>query len=401
MVEPAVSLIHIALTATLLAALAGIFRASAAPGSVYNTYHLCALAGVGFALYYGFYNLVIFIAPPRWGMRRAGPGHLSPYYTDASDEPEGAELVVGRPRLTMESVWVVVYGLGMALAVLAYCFAGQHAVSFYFLSIGLCACVLYETLDPGPAPHPNLTQGVLQAISMILASTAILLANVQGPADKTVVQEFVEMDLFSIVFGVLFPVLAPLLLANIRISTFPYKLGSVFELCEFGVPFLLIVVVSFLAVGDAPNIFIGRGWVERPIQALMDTVNATPALMGAVNATPALTVNATRRAAHGFGVSRDGFWLLLLLAPLPFATLVVIVVAAVVRGHAADPLTGIALFVAGAGLAAPRNLPAAVVTLLLAAAGLLCRCVGRGGGKGDDPQHGDMIGLTERTPPAV
>jgi hypothetical protein len=383
MVERAVSLIHIGLTALLLAALAGIFRASdAAPPSVYHTYHLCALAGVGFAGYYLFYQLVVSLAPPQWGVRRARPDHLSPYYTDASEEPAGADLVVGRPRLTMESVWVVVYGLGMAFAVLAYCFSGQHLVSFYFLAVGLCVCVLYEALEPGPAPQPGLTQAILQVMAMILASTAILIANVQGHAQKTVVQEFVEMDLFSVVCGVLFPALAPLLLANIRVSTFPYKLGSVLELCEFGVPFLLIIVASFLAVGDGPNIVIGRGWVERPIQAIMGHANAT------------------RRAA--FTTSRDGFWLLFLLAPLPFAALVVIVVAAVVRGHAADPLTGIALFVAGAGLAAPRDVPTSLVTLLLAVGALGCRCVNREGKKEEgDPQQGGMIGVGDRTPQSV
>ena len=388
MVERSVSLIHILLTTSLLSALVALFRGAdpAYPDvSVYHTYHLCALAGVGLGLYYLLYNLVVCASPAHWGLGRRVPAHLSPYYTDASEEPAGADLVVGYPRLTMESVWGLVYGLGIAFAVLAYCFAGQQAVSFYFLTGGLSGCCVWEAIEPGAGFRPARHSGILQLFAMLLASSSVLVANVEGRAHRPVTDTIAQMDLFSLVFGVVLPCLAPCLLCYIRINTKFYRVGSVLELCEFGLPFLLILVFAFLSVGDAPYLVIGRGWVERPIQIILGTANATLA-------------EPQPPHADEFGVTPAGFWLILLISPLLLAALMVIVVAAVVRGHAGDPLVGVALVVVAARLidsggAHPAQMAFNAVLVLGA---LVCRCLSTGGRRDEGPGE-PMIHISEQS----
>ena len=338
-----VSAIHISLTAGLCSLLAAAFRAFDADYpkvSVYHTYHLCALAGAGTALYYILYQFCLCVAPARWGLGRRMPAHLSPYYTDASEEPAGADLVLGKPRLTMQSVWGLVYGLGVIFAALAYTFAGQHPMSYQFLALGLALCCVWEAVQPSVGS----IVGGLQIIAMLFSVSAVLVASVIG----TPPTRLAELDLFSLAFGVVAPALAPVLLSYIRVTTCFYRVGSVLELCEFGLPFLLILVCAFLSVADAPHLLV-LGWAN---------VTSIPALE------PAL--------------APEGFWVLLLAAPPLLAAAVVLVVTAVVHGQACDPLIGVAVFCVGSRVLDPKTASAGalVVDAFLLACGVICRCLG-------------------------
>lgn len=103
--------------------------------------HLGAFAAVGIMFYCALFEVVRMFTPvkwvldlpaccqrvasvsdareSRWGLRRRQEIHTD--YVEAQGVSDGVTTVVaGVPRLTMESVWSLVYGLGMAFFVAMY-----------------------------------------------------------------------------------------------------------------------------------------------------------------------------------------------------------------------------------------------------------------------------------------
>ena len=81
--------------------------------------HLGAFAAVGIMFYCALFEVVRMFTPIQWGLRRRQEIHTD--YVEAQGVSDGVTTVVaGVPRLTMESVWSLVYGLGMAFFVAMY-----------------------------------------------------------------------------------------------------------------------------------------------------------------------------------------------------------------------------------------------------------------------------------------
>jgi hypothetical protein len=373
-VKRSVSTAHIAITLLVLSSLTAVFRAiDPRGGPVYHTYHMCAVGGVGLAFYYTVYQLIACLSP---ALRRRIPANISPYYSDASGEEHGADLVLGLPRLTMQSVWGLVYGLGMVFFALAFCFSGQQPLALAFLALGLSASCVWEIVEPGQHPTP----GPLELGAMLLAGLVVFASALEG---QSIPEAIAQMDLFSLAFGVVAPALAPLVLSRLRVNNRFYGVGNILELCEFGCPFLFILVAAFLCVADAPRLRLDRGWVEAPIQAILGQL-----------------ANQTRQDPPAAPPDLPGFWVVLLAAPLLAAPGVVLFVAAVLRGHAADPLVALALFVVGVRTVEDRQITLlCLVNALIAACAYACRLASTSTDATEEPAPGaPMLDLNE--PPA-
>jgi hypothetical protein len=147
-------------------------------------------------------------------------------------------------KLTIRNVWVLVYGLGFVFFITGYCFLGLQPVCLTF--IGLAIGVL--SVDELLCPRREFPHWYTLSRFVVLLSTLVSLVLVSAPILDSAVAAYIHtLDVYSMVFGLIFPFCSQFILIIIRDSR-RYTLGTVIEVCEFGFPFTAFLGVFHLCV---------------------------------------------------------------------------------------------------------------------------------------------------------
>jgi hypothetical protein len=385
--------IHIGVTSALLGGLALLYKhGDLSPDrSLYHTVHVTALSVVAAALYYGLFEALRPLLPPDWGFGRRDRGHVyasvdcerSPLAQDPSDEPqhppserprpaqnpidEAVRPARGRPRLTMGSVWGLVYGLGCVFFVTLYCASGQQTICSYFFGLGLACMSFDELLRPLRSGAHAWRQRILEALAVGLAVACIALVSIRAALNDNDPLDVDRIDLFSVIAGMALPLLAPLLLGTLK-NPMAYSVGNMLELCEFGLPFMFILGCGFVVTADGHYVNL----YENTFVPIRHVINMTNTHNSNDSGT---TANVSLRWA---GWDRlELVAPVVALGPLLGIPALVLITTAVLRDHVSDPLVSVALVIAAktlleGGLLALGD-PLCVAAIVAAKLGLVAR----------------------------
>jgi hypothetical protein len=373
---------HIGVTSALLGGLTLLFKyGDRSPDrSLYHTVHLTALSVVAAAFYYCLFEMCRQIAPQDWGLGRRANGHTyasvdcersplaaPPADSDDRPPPEPARACRERPRLTMDSIWGLVYGLGCVFFVALYCASGQQAVCSYFFGLGLACMTFDELLRPLRFGPHAWRQRALEAGAVVLSCLCIVLVSVHDALSDQIPIDFENVNLFSVLTGMVLPLLAPLLLGTLKNPT-GYCVGDMLELCEFGLPFTFIIGCGFVVMADGNSVHL----VESTFVPILYSWNKTHALPS--NATSAPVSNGT----HSLDWERLQLVApVVALAPLLGLPTLLFITTATLREHVSDPLVSLSLVVAGKALLDEGLLilsnPLCLAAIVSAKLGLLSR----------------------------
>ena len=240
-------------------------------------------------------------------------------------------------RLTIRNVWVLVYGLGFVFFITGYCFLGLQPVCLTFIGLAIGVLSVDELLCPRrEMPHWYTTARFLTLLCTLLA-----LILVSAPILDSAVSSYVTtMDVYSMVFGLIFPFCSQFILIIIRDSR-RYTLGTVIEVCEFGFPFTAFLGIFHLCVAYGERYQADSDAFHTYSQALSS---------GAINHTGTNTISASSymdfRYWYHFNdsnvnrfIETDGpFLTFYSLAPFGMLPAVVCYMACALDGCAIDPL---------------------------------------------------------------
>ncbi len=173
-----------------------------------------------------------------------GPGYVDVDDRRTARRSGGTEIVKGLPRLTIQNVWILVYGLGLVFFVTGYCMMGIQPVCLACAGIAMGILSVDELVCPR---HPSTAVYlVLRWAALVAGLISISLVSVNLIA-PTMVQFAGALDLYSIFFGLCLPFIAQFIMIAVR-DTRHYSLGTVAQVCEFGFPFTAFLGVFHLSV---------------------------------------------------------------------------------------------------------------------------------------------------------
>jgi hypothetical protein len=260
--------------------------------------------------------------PPKRGRRRVllvQRDQLSSNYLDLQQVSSTTDVILGVPRLTIQNVWTLVYGVGFILFVSSYCMLSLHP--FCLACVGLAMSIL--AVDELVCPRRVLNKLYISARSSALLTVIVSLVLVTFDLINSVLVSFVAtLDLYSIVFGLCLPFASQFLMITVRDNR-RYSLGSVVEVCEFGLPFTAFLGVFHLSVAYGQRFQMISD--ERPSSG-----NQTSALHG-----PEIVALLVQ--------TNGPFVLFYSLAPLFVGPAVMGYVSCVLDGSAIDPLLSVSL----------------------------------------------------------
>ncbi len=164
------------------------------------------------------------------------------FYTDV--QRVTTEVVWGVPRLTLQNVWILVYGVGFILFVSGYCILGVQPLCL--ACFGFAVGVL--SVDELVCPRATFSKLYISARIGALLCCLVSLVLVTAQLLNQMLVDFVEtLDLYALTFGLCLPFLAQFLMVAVRESRH-YTIGSVIEVCEFGLPFAVFLSIFHLSV---------------------------------------------------------------------------------------------------------------------------------------------------------
>ena len=269
----------------------GLYLAAAGPqqeraGSLTTNLRMSSNAIVGICVYYVLCKLACAYKGCRPLSRQQGPRGGSSRYQDASHHANDARTEVHRgvPRLTMQHVWVLVYGLGGVLFVTSFCLLSLHPVSCACLSAGLHFVAAVEMSKiPEPLTCGRVCTKVVVLTLSVVACVLSTTAHWNTHPDEALTPSY-------LFYYVLLPFLTPLVLTLVKAQT-DYSVGLVTETCEFGLPFALILAVQFLlastAEGPGPRHANLSSYHQHAFHRSNGTLAAAAASLRAQTTTPA------------------------------------------------------------------------------------------------------------------
>lgn len=154
------------------------------------------------------------------------------------------DVVHGAPRLTIQNVWVLVYGVGFILFVSGYCMLGLNQLCLACFGLGMGTLALDELV----CPRCTMTKlyASVRAAALVTSVVSLLLVSAELLGEE--ITAFTStLDFYSFGFGFCLPTVSHFLMIAVRDSRH-YSLGSVLEVCEFGLPFTAFLGIFHLSV---------------------------------------------------------------------------------------------------------------------------------------------------------
>jgi hypothetical protein len=243
-------------------------------------------------------------------------------YMDMQQQGKTA-IVTGVPKLTIENVWILVYGLGAVVFIMSYTCLGVQPISLTCMGVGMGVLGADELIHPRRemlAVHAAVRIGAL-----LSGLTALCLVFVESFGEM-IVRFLSSGNWPAAVGGIGLPFLSQFGMLCVR-DYRRYTVGGVIEMCEFGLPFAVILSCCLLWTAEASRRQAGE------------------------EASYALLYNETMSWYRNLTVDRAqdpvASWAVYLsLVPLLLAPTLVLYVACILEGCAVDPLLGVSLAVA-------------------------------------------------------
>jgi hypothetical protein len=214
--------------------------------SVFDTVYAHSVLILIALLYYGFAKLCVGAcsrAKPRLRRVSLVPRDADGNYVDIH-LTTATELIAGAPKLTIQNVWILVYGVGYILFVSGYCILGLNRVCLASLGFGMLTLAVDELVCPRVAMGKLYISA--RASVVVCGFVSLFLVTSQLMSDEFLIS-VTSLDLYSIVFGLLLPNVAQFLMVTVR-DCRRFSLGTVVEVCEFGLPFTAFLGVFHLSV---------------------------------------------------------------------------------------------------------------------------------------------------------
>lgn len=267
---------------------------------------------------------------------------------DAPAASSTTQIVMGVPRLTLQNVWLLVYGLGFVFFITGYCFLGIHPVCLACAGMAMWVLSVDELICP-KAPHSRVYL-IMRSTTLLVSLVALGLVSTDLFSDPIVLDYVTSLDLYSIFFGLAFPVCAQYLLLLVRDTRQHCTLGTVLEACEFGFPFTIFLGVFHLCVAY------GQRLQTRTDDSLIRQDYLEELSLNVTALGPDFYYwyhsNVT---AMGFARTDGPFVLFYSLAPLLLTPALVGYVSAVLDGCTIDPLLSLTLALTVERLALPPD----------------------------------------------
>lgn len=246
------------------------------------------------------------------------------------------QIVLGVPKLTLQNVWLLVYGLGFVFFITGYCFLGIHPVCLACAGMAMWVLSVDELVCP-KAPHSRVYL-IMRSTTLLVSLVSLGLVSTDLFSDSIVLDYVTSLDLYSIFFGLAFPVCAQYLLLLVRDTSHHCTLGTVLEACEFGFPFTIFLGVFHLSVAY------GQRLQTRTDDSLIRQDFLEELSLNATALGPDFYYwyhsNVT---AMGFARTDGPFVLFYSLAPLLLSPVLVGYVSSVLDGCTVDPLLSLTL----------------------------------------------------------
>lgn len=251
---------------------------------------------------------------------RAGQARRSGVYMDMQENKTA--IVTGVPKLTIENVWILVYGLGAIVFVMSYTWLGVEPVSLTCMGVAMGVLCMDELVNPKREMAP--VHVAIRIGAMLSGLIALCLVFIES--FNYMVQRFMGSgDWPAAVGGVGLPFLSQFLMLCVR-DFRKYTVGGVIEICEFGLPFAVILSSCLL-------------WTAETERRQEGGLEASYTLL--FNETVEWYRNLTLAEKGQDPVASWGAYLC--VAPLLLAPSLVIYVACVLDGCAVDPLLSVSL----------------------------------------------------------
>jgi hypothetical protein len=249
---------------------------------------------------------------------------------------ETTQVVMGVPKLTIQNVWILVYGLGFVFFITGYCFLGIHPACLACAGLAMWVLSVDELICP-KAPFQQYYL-IMRYTILLVSFVSLVLVTVDLFSDS-VVEEYVgSLDLYSIFFGLFIPICCQYLMILVRDSSQHCTLGTVFEACEFGFPFTVFLGVFHFCVAYGQRLQTHADDTHMRQDYLLDAGN--------LNATLGPDFYYWYHAnVTAMGVMRtDGPSVLFFsISPLLLAPVIVSYVSSVLDGCTVDPLLSLTL----------------------------------------------------------
>lgn len=320
--------LRVILMTTGLLGVFGLYKATLAgaeTASVFETVYANCIVILVSLIYYCILKLALHSCRPRRGARRVSRILLAhdqnnTGYLDLHQISSTTDVVLGVPRLTIQNVWTLVYGVGFILFVTGYCILGQHPFCLACVGLGMSLLAIDEIICPRRPLNKLYASARYAALLAVLVSLLLVTVDLIN----TVLVTFVAtLDLYSLVFGLCLPLTSQFLMVAVRDNR-RYSIGSVFEVCEFGLPFTAFLGVFHLSVAYGQRYQIANHDRQDYNQSI------TTSLHGA--------------EIVSILVRTDGpFLLFYSLAPLLVIPSLVAFISCILDGSAIDPLLSISL----------------------------------------------------------
>jgi hypothetical protein len=277
--------------------------------------------------YYLFIDCFIVCTPVKWGLHKRTRGHND--YSDVSRD--SMHVIHGKPRLHMDDVWILVYGVGFSYFVINYVCTCRQVMSLDFFTLGVYLLIGYELLASSFTMCTNANLVYLMAANLTFAGVII---EITLSGYVTLVNTIEQRDWFSVTFGMLLPFIGVLIMYCIK-GNKKYNLGSIVEICEFGLPFSGII--ALLIFVSMYQLYIHNKDVEF-VHYLQTNFIAT-----------------------------------VLVSPIPLALVLLLLVEAVVNNHVLDVLISVSVASNIIQLAENEQSQSALISIILTFCAILLR----------------------------
>lgn len=232
-------------TLTLSAVMLGYLNMRVLPdnSSFIEKMILCCMIFLTLFLYWFITKSIRCVLPARWSWGYRAPEQN---YTDMTEHSR-TQIVQGRPRLRIDDIWIIVYGVGLSYFSINYIFSCRDLLASTMITYAILMCIGTDIVISSVELINMKNMMIALAACVCSISFGINFAN-----DNFLIwrQVFIQNDIFSIVFRISIPFIGILFL-NLLQDNKKITYTGAYELSEFGIPFASIIAFTFVIGNDS------------------------------------------------------------------------------------------------------------------------------------------------------
>jgi hypothetical protein len=232
-------------TLTLSAVMLGYLNMRVLPdnASFIEKMILCCMIFLTLFMYWLITKSIRCVLPARWSWGYRPPEQN---YTDMTEHSR-TQIIQGRPRLRIDDIWIIVYGVGLSYFSINYIFSCRDLLASTMITYAILMCIGTDIVISSVDLINMKNMMIALAACVCSISFGINFAN-----DNFLIwrQVFLQNDIFSIVFRISIPFIGILFL-NLLQDNKKITYTGAYELSEFGIPFASIIAFTFVIGNDS------------------------------------------------------------------------------------------------------------------------------------------------------